>query len=254
PDLKWDIEAFALSPDGKTIAFITNEDGRGVLNLFDVKSGKATPAKTPAGSVTGIKWHNNSNDLGFNLVSARSPMDVYSLDIKTGKTDRWTHSETGGLVTKDFVEPELVHWESFDKRKISGYLYMPPAKFQGKRPVVINIHGGPESQFRPTFLARNNYLLNEMGVAILFPNVRGSSGYGKTFLTLDNGFKRENAYKDIGALLDWIGKREDLDADRIMVTGGSYGGHMTLATATYYPERIRCAVDVVGISNFVSFL
>ena len=170
----------------------------------------------------------------------------------TGKVERWTESETGGLNTAAFAEPELVRWKSFDGRKISGFLYRPPAQFPGKRPVIINIHGGPEGQFRPRFLGRNNYFLNELGVAILFPNVRGSAGYGKTFLKLDNGFKREDSYKDIGALLDWIKTRPDLDADRIMVTGGSYGGYMTLAVATYYPDRIRCAVDVVGISNFVT--
>jgi dipeptidyl aminopeptidase/acylaminoacyl peptidase len=174
--------------------------------------------------------------------------------VETGKVDRWTESETGGLNTEGFSEPELVRWKTFDERSISGFLYKPAAKFTGKRPVIINIHGGPEGQFRPGFLGRNNYFLNEMGVALLFPNIRGSSGYGKTFLTLDNGFKRADTYKDIGALLDWIKTRDDLDADRIMVTGGSYGGHMTLAIAWCYPERIRCAVDIVGISNFVTFL
>jgi dipeptidyl aminopeptidase/acylaminoacyl peptidase len=253
-DLKWDIESLTLSPDGKTLAYIANEDGRGVLHLMDTATRKEKPCKVPAGSVSGLRWHNNSTDLGFNLVSARSPMDVYSLDVSSGKVERWTHSETGGLRTDDFAEPELVRWPSFDKRMISGYLYKPPARFGGKRPVIIDIHGGPESQFRPAFLARKNYFLNEMGVALLCPNVRGSSGYGKTFLTLDNGFLREDAYKDIGALLDWIAKRPDLDAERIMVTGGSYGGHMTLAVATYYPDRIRCAVDVVGPSNLVSLL
>jgi dipeptidyl aminopeptidase/acylaminoacyl peptidase len=253
--IKWDIEGFELSPNGKTIAFIANEDGVGTLHLLDTATDKEKPApKLPAGSVLGAKWHNNSKDLGFMVVSARSPTDVYSLDLETGKVERWTESETGGLNTSAFSEPELVRWKSFDDRSISGFLYKPPAKFTGKRPVVISIHGGPESQFRPIFLGRNNYFLNEMGVAILCPNVRGSSGYGKTFLTLDNGFKREDTYKDIGALLDWIKTRPDLDPDRIMVTGGSYGGHMTLATAWYYPERIRCAVDIVGISNFVTFL
>jgi dipeptidyl aminopeptidase/acylaminoacyl peptidase len=254
--IKWDIEEFKLSPDGKTIAFVANEDGVGTLHLLDTATGKEKPLPSPlpAGSVLDVKWHRNSKDLGFVLVSARSPSDVYALDVETGKVDRWTESETGGLNTSAFAEPELVCWKTFDGRSISGFLYKPPAKFAGKRPVVINIHGGPEAQFRPSFLGRNNYFLNEMGVAILFPNVRGSSGYGKTFLTLDNGFKREDAYKDIGALLDWIKARDDLDADRVLVTGGSYGGHMTLAVAWYYPDRIRCAVDIVGISNFVTFL
>jgi dipeptidyl aminopeptidase/acylaminoacyl peptidase len=253
--IKWDIEEFELSHDGKTIAFIANEDGVGTLHLLDAATGKEKPApKLPPGSVTGLKWHTNNKDLGLMIVSARAPSDVFSLDVETGKVDRWTTSETGGLNTSAFVEPELVRWKSFDERSISGFLYKPPAKFTGKRPVIINIHGGPEAQYRPGFLARNNYYLNELGVALLMPNVRGSSGYGKTFLTLDNGFKREDTYKDIGALLDWIKTRDDLDADRILVTGGSYGGHMTLAIAWYYPERIRCAVDIVGISNFVTFM
>ena len=146
-------------------------------------------------------------------------------------------------------------WKSFDGKEITGFLYKPdPAKFAGKRPVIINIHGGPEAQYRPGFLGRNNYFINELGCAILFPNVRGSDGYGKTFLKLDNGLKREDSYKDISALLDWIPSRPELDAAKVMVTGGSYGGFMTLAVATNYADRIRCALDVVGISNLVTFL
>src|SRR5262249_19057826 len=155
-------------------------------------------------------------------------------DVETGKVDRWTASETGGINTGALPEPELVRWKSFDGRSISGLLYKPPAKVPGKRPGVLNIHGGPEGQSRPPFLGRNNYYLQELGVALLFPNVRGSTGYGKTFLQLDNGFHREDTYKDVGALLDWIATRNDLDAGRVMVTGGSYGGHMTLAVACYY--------------------
>jgi dipeptidyl aminopeptidase/acylaminoacyl peptidase len=181
--------------------------------------------------------------------------DVYSLDTKTGKVERWTESETGGLNTANFSEAELVRWQSFDNRTISGFLYMPPAaKFTGPRPVIINIHGGPEGQSRPTFLGRNNYFLNEMGAAILYPNIRGSSGYGKTFLKIDNGFQREDSYKDIGALLDWIKTQPRLDASRVMVTGGSYGGHMSFAIATLYNDKIRASLPVVGISNLVSFL
>jgi dipeptidyl aminopeptidase/acylaminoacyl peptidase len=179
---------------------------------------------------------------------------VYSIDVDAGKLERWTTSETGGLNPASFSEPKLITWKSFDDRDISGFLYNPPSKFAGKRPVIINIHGGPEGQSRPQFLGRNNYFLDEMGVAIIFPNIRGSSGYGKTFLKLDNGFLREDSYKDIEALLGWLKTRDDLDADRVMVTGGSYGGHMTLAVATRYNDRIRCSLDVVGISNLVTFL
>jgi dipeptidyl aminopeptidase/acylaminoacyl peptidase len=134
-------------------------------------------------------------------------------------------------------------------------LYRPDArKFPGPRPVVINIHGGPESQSRPGFLGRNNYYLDELGIAILYPNVRGSSGYGKTFLTLDNGFKREDSVKDIGAFLDWVARDPGLDAQRVAVMGGSYGGYMTLASMVHYSDRLRCGVDIVGISSFLTFL
>lgn len=253
--INWDVDDFDLSPDGKTIAFITNEDGIAVLHLLDTKSRKELRVpKLPVGQVFGLVWHKNSRELGFNLVSARSPADAYSLDTKTGKVERWTSSETAGLNTEGFQNAELVRWKTFDGRTISGFLYKPPARFTGKRPVIINIHGGPESQARPGFLGRNNFYLNELGVAIIFPNIRGSTGYGKTFVQLDNGFKRVDSYKDIGALLGWITTRPDLDADRIMITGGSYGGHMTLATATLYSDRVRCFLDVVGMSNLVSFL
>lgn len=253
--IPWDVDEFTLSPDGKTIAFQTNEDGAAVLHLLDTQTRKEKSVpRLPLGELAGIRWHENGKDLGFNLISARSPADAYSLNVDTGKVERWTYSETGGLNTESFSEPELIHWTSFDGRRISGFLYRPPAKFTGKRPVVVSIHGGPEGQFRPGFMGRNNYFLNELGVTLIFPNVRGSSGYGKTFLLLDNGFKREDSYKDINALFDWIQTRSDLDASRVMVTGGSYGGFMTLAVASNYAARIRCALDVVGVSNFVTFL
>ena len=253
--IKWDVDEFELSEDGKTLAFISNEDGMSVLHLLDTATRKerAVP-KLPVGVISGLRWHRNGRDLAFSIANSRLAGDAYSLDTKTGKLERWTFSETGGLNTSALPEPELVHWKSFDGRMISGFLYRPPARFTGKRPVIVQIHGGPESEFRPGFLGRNNYYLNELGITLIYPNVRGSAGYGKTFLTLDNGFKREDSYKDIGALLDWIKTRPDLDGDRIMVTGGSYGGHMTLAVATYYPEKIRCAVEIVGMSNLVTFL
>lgn len=253
--INWDVDEFDLSLDGKYIAFITNEDGIGVLHVIDAKTNKEIKLpKLPTGLIFGIRWHKNESELGFNINSARSTTDAYSLNIKTGKLDRWTYSETGGLNVENFSIPDLVKWKSFDKMLISGFLYMPPAKFTGKRPVIINIHGGPEAQSYPSFLGRYNYYLNELGIAIIFPNIRGSSGYGKTFLKLDNGFLREDSYKDIDALLDWIKTQPNLDADRIMVIGGSYGGHMVLAISTYYPEKIKCAVNIVGISNFVTFL
>jgi dipeptidyl aminopeptidase/acylaminoacyl peptidase len=255
--INWDVDSFELSPDGKTVAFVTNEDGVDALHLLHTATGQERPAPKLGlglGVIGALDWHENGRDLGFTFSSARSALDVYSLDVSTGKVERWTESETGGLDTAAFSEPELVRWKSFDGRMISGFLYRPPARFTGPRPLIVNIHGGPEGQARPGFLARSNYYLNELGVAILYPNVRGSSGYGKTFLSLDNGERREDSVKDIGALLDYIATRPELDRARVMVTGGSYGGYMTLAVATHYNDRIRCALDVVGVSNFVTFL
>jgi len=253
--IHWDVEDFDIAPDGKTIAFTTNEDGFSILHLLDTKTGQEKPApKLPAGLIFGVKWHRNGRDLAFGVTGSRSPSDVYSVDVTTGKVDRWTSSETGGLNPESFSEAELVHWKTFDGKSISGFLYRPAARFTGKRPVIIDIHGGPEGQFRPAFLGRNNYYMNELGIAMIFPNVRGSTGYGKTFLTLDNGFLREDSYKDINSLFDWIAQQPDLDASRVMVTGGSYGGFMTLAVATNYNDRLRCSVDIVGPSNLVTFL
>jgi dipeptidyl aminopeptidase/acylaminoacyl peptidase len=253
--IPWDVEAMEPSPDGSRIAFVTNEAGISRLYLFDVKSRKyARVEAVPSGVINELRWHPKGNELGLSVTSARSPSDVYSLNVETLKLTRWTESELGGLVATELSEPRLVEWTSFDGRKITGFLHEPPARFTGPRPVMINIHGGPEGQFRPMFLGRNNYYLNELGVAILFPNVRGSLGYGKTFVKLDNGLKREDSVKDIGALLDWIAKQPHLDASRVMVMGGSYGGYMTLASAVHYSNRLRCALDVVGISNFNTFL
>lgn len=255
-EIAWNVEEFELSPDGKTIAFITNEDGVGKLYLIDARSGKTRRGpKLPLGIPSGVTWHENGRDLAFSFNSARSTTDAYSYDIKSGKLERWTESETGGLNTANFAEPELVKLKSFDGLPVSGFLYRPDAKqFPGKRPVAVIIHGGPESQSRPIFQARGNYYLNELGIALFFPNVRGSDGYGKTFLTLDNGFKREDSVRDIAAFLDFIVTDPALDAERTAVMGGSYGGYMSLACMVHYNQRLRCGVDVVGISNFRTFL
>jgi dipeptidyl aminopeptidase/acylaminoacyl peptidase len=251
-----DVDDFDLSEDGRTIAYVANEKGAGVLHLFDTATRADRPAPgIPLGIVSGVRWHPDGTVVGFTLGSARSSHDAYALDVRSGKLERWTASETGGLNPATFAEAELIAWKSFDGREITGFLYRPdPAKFPGKRPVVVDIHGGPEGQARPEFMGRDNYLTSELGVAVILPNVRGSTGYGKTFSLLDNGFLREGTYKDIVALFDWIAARPDLDASHVMVQGGSYGGHMTLAVATFYSDRIRCAVDVVGPSNLVTFL
>jgi dipeptidyl aminopeptidase/acylaminoacyl peptidase len=253
--IQWDVEEFALARDGRHIAFATNEDGISKLYLLDVASRQFHVARgLPSGVISGLKWHANSRDVGFSLNNVRTPTDVYSFNIERSALTRWTKSETGGLNTKDFPDAQLVKWKTFDGKEISGFLYMPPARFTGKRAVIVDIHGGPEGQSRPVFPGRNAYFLNELGVAIILPNVRGSTGYGKTFLAADNGFHREDSYKDMAALFDWIKQDPRLDGDRILATGGSYGGHMTLVAATHYSDKIRCSIDVVGISNLVTFL
>ncbi len=255
PDLGWDVEEFALSPSGQMLAFVVNQDGAGVLHGLDTRTSQAlfVPA-LPLGLVSNLRFHPQGGMLAFDLISAQAPSDIYTWDMDTDTIARWTESETGGLPTDNFAQPELVRWPSFDGLSISGFLYRAPARFEGRRPVMVVIHGGPESQFRPVYLGRTNYYLNEMGVSVIYPNVRGSSGYGKTFLDLDNGLKREDSYRDISALLDWIADQPDLDPERVMVTGGSYGGHMTLALAVRENARLRCSLDIVGMSNLVTFL
>ncbi len=253
-EILWDIEAHDVARDG-TLAFVANENGESRLYLMDGGTRKVRPASgVPQGVIGAVRWQRNGRELAFSVNSARSPSDVYSLDAGSGKVTRWTESELGGLNAAELSEPELVRWKSFDGREITGFYYHAASKFTGRRPVIVNIHGGPEGQSRPVFLARSNYYLNELGVAIVYPNVRGSTGYGKTFAALDNGMKREDSVKDIGALLDWIATRSDLDPSRVMVTGGSYGGYMTLASAVHFNDRLRCSVDVVGISNYNTFL
>jgi dipeptidyl aminopeptidase/acylaminoacyl peptidase len=256
PTIDWEVDSIDLSADGKMIAFVVNEDGNSVLRLMRTDDHKLVPApKLPIGTIRSVEWHKNSRDLGFSLTSATSPSEAYSIDVKTGAVTRWTTHETMAVDATKFVEPSLIRWKSFDGRSISGFAYRAPAaKFPGKRPVLINIHGGPEGQFQPGFQGRNNYFTDEMGITVIFPNVRGSSGYGKTFLKLDNGKLREDSVKDIGALMDWIATQPDLDASKVAVTGGSYGGYMSLAVSTMYSERIAAAIDIVGISNFVTFL
>jgi dipeptidyl aminopeptidase/acylaminoacyl peptidase len=253
--IPWDVDEFDVSPDGRQVAFVTNEAGISKLYLLDAATRRFRPlAGLPVGVLGGLRWHRNGHDIGFTLGTAQSPGDVYSIDVRTGALTRWTESELGGLVAAELPEPALIRWTAADKREITGFLYRPPARFTGPRPVIISIHGGPEGQSRPGFLGRDNYFLLELGAAVIQPNVRGSTGYGKTFVKLDNGMKRMDAVADISALLDWIARQPDLDAAHVMVTGGSYGGFMTLAVATTYNDRITCALDVVGISNFNTFL
>jgi dipeptidyl aminopeptidase/acylaminoacyl peptidase len=250
-----DVSGFSLSDDGRRLVFRVDRLGVGELYLMDTATRTYSKVEgIPVGVISGGSWHKNNRHIAFNLNNAHSTSDVYMLDADTAEIVRWTESELGGINAAELRDAELIHWRSFDEREISGFYFRPAQRFTGKRPVIINIHGGPEGQALPVFQARSNYLLNELGVAIIYPNVRGSTGFGKTFVALDNGRLREDSVRDIGALLDWVAQQSDLDASRVMITGGSYGGYMTLACAVNYNDRIRCSLDVVGISNFVTFL
>lgn len=254
-DIPWDVEDFDVSVDGRRIWFVTNEAGMSRAHVLDTATGLHRPVEgLPTGVISGGVWHRDGRHVAFSVASARSPADVHMWDAESGTIERWTESELGGIDAETLVEPELVHWRSFDGLEVSGFLYPAAARFTGRRPVIVNIHGGPESQSRPIFQGRLNFFMNELGVAMVFPNIRGSTGYGKTFVKLDNGLRREDAVRDIGTLLDWIGSRPDLDPSRVMITGGSYGGFMTLAVATTYDDRIRCSLDSVGISHLGTFL
>lgn len=258
---RWDVSDYAIAPDGSLIAYAINEAGVSRLRVMDVATGNARPVTgLPAGvipyaigsAIEIAPW----GAIGLSMSSARVAGDAFSVDPKTLAVTRWTESETGGLDAARNIEPELVEVKSFDGEMVSGFLYRPdPARFPGKRPMIMDIHGGPEGQVRPDYRGADNYLLNELGIALFFPNVRGSSGFGKRFVNLDNGPDlRENSVKDIGAILDALGRDATLDAGRFAISGMSYGGYMCYASAVHYGARIRSASCYVGISNFVTFL
>jgi dipeptidyl aminopeptidase/acylaminoacyl peptidase len=252
--IPWNVAGLELSPDGRQLALSINEDGFGRLYLMDTRTSALSPVSLPQGVLTALKFPlKRSDTLFLSMTTARSPTDVWQLDLRTKKTTRWTRSEVGGLNTDTFVEPELVRYPSAGGVKVPAFLYKPRG-VGGKVPVVILFHGGPEGQSQPGFSPQVQFLATELKMAVLLPNVRGSEGYGKTFRAMDDGVKREQSLADIGATLDFIASQKDLDASRVGVSGGSYGGYLVLATAAFFPERIKAAVDVVGISSLPSFL
>ena len=253
PDLPWDVEDFILAPDGGKLAFVANEGGLSKLHVRQLPS--MAPLRLPAipeGIVHSPAFTAKGERLGFVLNRAQAPGDVYAVDFATNTLVRWTASELGGLSAERLVAPELVSYPTFDGRRIPAFVFAP--RDGAPHPVLIDIHGGPEGQYRPWFSPTTQFFVNELGFAVVAPNVRGSSGYGKTWLKLDNGYLREDSVRDIGALLDWLAQREDLDASRVAVMGGSYGGYMVLASLAHFGERLRAGIDRVGISNFVTFL
>lgn len=262
-DIPWNVEGGAISKDRKRGVFAVNVDGMSQIYLLDMLSREFTPVSViPTGLAGDMEFSPDGRKLGLTLNTSKTPSDSFVLELGAGALEyggleRWTFSEVGGLDTDTFIEPELVHYPTFDSnsdgpQSIPAWVYKPAG--EGPHPVIIAIHGGPESQSRPSFSSTYQMWLNKLGAAVIRPNVRGSAGYGKYYMSLDNGFKREDSVKDIGALLDWIATQPDLDKNRVAVFGGSYGGYMVLASAVHYSDRLKAAVDVVGISNFVTFL
>jgi dipeptidyl aminopeptidase/acylaminoacyl peptidase len=245
-DRPWDV--VEIEVHGEHIAYVKNEDG--VSRLYFL--GQDEPVNLPIGVLSGLKYSPDGRRLGFTLSRADAPADAYSYEIAEKNLVRWTYSETGGLDPTTFVTPQRISYKSFDGLEIPAYVYTP--RNPAKAPVVISIHGGPEAQYQPFFSPLIQYWVNELGLAVIAPNVRGSTGYGRTFTSLDNAEKREDSVKDIGALLDWIATQPNLDASRVAVHGVSYGGYMVLASLVHFGDRIKAGVDFVGIANFTSFL
>ncbi len=258
-DIGMETENMALSPDGQYLAFVLNDNGASRLYLYDLQAGSYRPvSELPEGVLTQLRWHPAQPQLAMTLNRSQAPADVFVFDLETAALRQWTVSDVGGLVASHFVAPRLIRYLTFDEvegqaRKIPAFYYRPQQP-KTKIPVLIYIHGGPESQFRPSFSPAFQYYVKELGVAVLAPNVRGSTGYGKHYLKLDNGYKREHAVRDIGKLLDWIAEQPELDSQRVAVMGGSYGGYMVLASMAHYSDRLCCGIDIFGISNFVTFL
>lgn len=248
------VESFALSPDASRIAVVVDEGSTTRLQLLDANGGLLSVPRLPPGVISDPTWHPRRNEVAFSLAGARAFNDVYSVDAVSGRAEQWTFSEMGGVSPESLPDARIVTWKSFDGLEISGILYAPPARFRGPRPVIINVHGGPVARERPRALGRSNFFRNELGIAVIYPNIRGSAGFGRSFEELDNGRLRENAVKDIGALLDWIASQPELDSRRVMIAGASYGGFVALAAGITYGDRLRGVNPAFGITDFPSFL
>jgi len=262
-EVSWNVDGGDLSKNRKRGVFSVNVDGRSQIYLLDGVSREFAPVKNiPVGLTGGLEFSPDGRKLGLTLNTSKTPSDSFVLELgegalEYGELERWTYSEVGGLDTDSFIEPELIHYPTFDSgsggpESIPAWVYKPAGK--GPHPVIIAIHGGPEGQSRPSFSSTYQMWMGKLGAVVIRPNVRGSSGYGKHYMSLDNGFKREDSVRDIGALLDWVATQADMDKDRMAVYGGSYGGYMVLASSVHFSDRLKAAVDVVGISNFVTFL
>ena len=250
---KHDVDELAVSRDGRTEAFVTNVDGNGALRIADATTGNVTKYFTSsiASVPSGLAFDASGRHLAYTFSGAVAPPRVVEMDIASGAERARTRPSLAGLAPASFVEPNLVSWKSFDGRRISGWFYK--ARGATRFPVVIDIHGGPEAQTRPTFNAIDQYFVAR-GYAVLAPNVRGSTGFGREFLHLADVRKREDSVKDIHAAVVWLTTKSSADPGRIALYGGSYGGYMVLAGLTLFPNDFAAGVDIVGIGNWVTFL
>ncbi len=251
----WDIDDFSIAQDGSFIAYVLNAGGQSELKIYAIASSATRTVDLDPGVIAGIEtapW----GEIGISFNSNQSATDVFSVDPTTLEVKRWTNSEQGGLDPSANALPDTIKITSFDGEAMSGFVYRPdPERFPGPQLVIVDVHGGPEWQAFAGFLGRYNYFVNELGIAVMFPNVRGSTGYGKRFTALDDGpFLREDFVRDLGEFLDALARVPDLDAARVAVTGGSYGGYMCYAAAIAYADRLKAADCFVGISSFVTFL
>lgn len=252
-DTKWEVEGMTFSDDMSRMAWIVNEDGYGRMHIWDMRANAELPSPPLDGLIDGGSFAgNDAAVISFN--SPSNPADLWRWDISTQKLTQLTFAVSAGIDRNIFVKPELVRFPSFDGLEISGFLYMPPGAKQGdKVPFIVSAHGGPESQFRPVFIRNFQYFaLNGFGILALNP--RGSSGYGRDFLDMDNYKDRWKSVKDYEIATRWLSRQGYADSAKIAITGGSYGGYMTLACITSSPELYAAACDNVGIANFVSFL
>ncbi len=254
-DEPWDMSLLALSDDGRVMVKGYNIDGYTDLRIVEVETERAIAApKTKPGVISEVTFSRDGKRIAFTLNAPNRPADVWTYDLESGALTQVTRSTLAGIPAESFVSPEVVRFKSFDGLEVPGLLYLPLGAKKGDRlPVIVNVHGGPESQATPTFSKIAQYFLHR-GYAVYYPNVRGSTGYGKTYTHLDDVRKRMDSVKDLAEAARWLAREGYADEKRLAVMGGSYGGFMTLAALTTNPELWAAGVDIVGIANFVSFL
>jgi dipeptidyl aminopeptidase/acylaminoacyl peptidase len=254
--IAWDVESYDLADDGRTIVLSANEEGLSRLHVLDGLTGRERPApRLAAGRVRTLRFRPDSLEFAFQWECPQAPRGVYSYDLEAACRTDWVRPGPGSPVAGRAPRPELIRFPTFDRRMIPAFVRRPASRLSpAPHPVLIEIHGGPAAQYRPGFSALEDYLADELGIALIHPNVRGSSGYGRSYKSLDDGRRREDAVKDIGALLDWIAAQPDLDNTRIAVSGGSYGGYMVLASLIRYGDRLKAGIDDMGFSSFPTLL